>query len=164
MLIHHIKTQKRLRFDLNQELQALRLSDNAELYLEYVRMPALGINSTCFKNLRLVGSENINIFDSVQGSQGNPIIFSCESGNNANNYFISEKEYFRLPIPQSFLNKGYIEFEIDTVATANIQFNAAQLNELIIKLAIEEPQNEQTQDTNLAPEFDSAKTIHVKKF
>jgi hypothetical protein len=154
---------KRIRFDLNQEFSQLKLADGAHLYLEYVRMPALSINSTCFKNLRLVGSENINIFDSVQGSQGNPIIFSCESGNNANNYFISEKEYFRLPIPQSFLNKGYIEFEIDTVATANIQFNAAQLNELIIKLAIEEPQNEQTQDVNLAPEYESAKSFYKQR-
>ena len=43
-------------------------------------MPALGVNSTCFKNLRLIGSGNINVFDSVQGSQGNPILFSSEGG------------------------------------------------------------------------------------
>ena len=154
---------KRLRFDLNQEFSQLQLADGAHLYLEYVRMPALGANSTCFKNLRLIGGENINIFDSVQGSQGNPILFSCEGGNNANNYYISENECFRLPVPPNFLSKGYIEFEIDTVATANITFTAAQLNDLIIKITIEEPKNEQTQDNNLAPEYGSAKTFYVQR-
>ena len=129
---------KRIRFELNQEFSQLNLADGAHLYIEYVRMPALGINSTCFKNLRLIGSENINTFDSVQGSQGNPILFSCEGGNNANNYYISEKSYCRLPVPPNFLSKGYIEFEMDTVATANIIFTAAQLNDLITKLVIEE--------------------------
>jgi hypothetical protein len=154
---------KRVRFDLNQEFSQLQLADGAHLYLEYVRMPALGINSTCFKNLRLIGSENINTFDSIQGSQGNPILFSCEGGNNANNYYVSAKEYCRLPVPPSFLNKGYIEFEIDTIATANITFTAAQLNDLIIKLTIEEPQNEQTQDINLAPEYESAKSFYIQR-
>jgi hypothetical protein len=37
------KNMKKSRFDLNQELQASRPSDNAELYLEYVRMPALSV-------------------------------------------------------------------------------------------------------------------------
>ena len=154
---------KRVRFDLNQEFSQLQLADGAHLYLEYVRMPALGINSTCFKNLRLIGSENINTFDSIQGSQGNPILFSCEGGNNANNYYVSAKEYCRLPVPPSFLNKGYIEFEIDTIATANITFTAAQLNDLIIKLTIEEPQNEQTQDINLALEYESAKSFYIQR-
>ena len=45
-------------------------------------------------------------------------------------------------MPPNLLNRGYIEFELDTVATANVAFSAAQLNELIIKLVIEEPQNE----------------------
>ena len=151
---------KRLRFDFNQELAAIKLADGAQLYLEYVRMPALA-NSSCFKNLRLIGGLNLNIYDSVQGTTGNPILFSCESGNVATNYFLSDTAYCRLSVPSNLLNRGYIEFELDTVATANVAFSAAQLNELIIKLVIEEPQNEQTQDINLAPEFDSAKTFHV---
>ena len=81
----------------------------------------------------------------------------------ATNYFLSDTAYCRLSVPSNLLNRGYIEFELDTVATANVAFSAAQLNELIIKLVIEEPQNEQTQDINLAPEFDSAKTFHVKR-
>jgi hypothetical protein len=40
---------KRLRFDLNQVLQALRLADNAEIYLEFVRMPGLSVNSNVLK-------------------------------------------------------------------------------------------------------------------
>ena len=124
------KNMKKLRFDLNQELQALRLSDNAELYLEYVRMPALSTNSTCFKNLRLIGASNINIFDSIQGSTGNPLLFTCESGNVATSYMLSASEYSRLNIPPNFLNKGYIEFEMETILNANTAiYTAAQLNE-----------------------------------
>jgi hypothetical protein len=152
---------KRLRFDLNQELQALRLSDNAELYLEYVRMPALSVNSTCFKNLRLIGASNINTFDSIQGSTGNPILFSCESGNVATNYIIASTDYSRLNIPPNFLNKGYIEFEMETILSANtVIFTAAQLNELIIRLVIEEPNNEKTQDNNLGPEYTKGRIIN----
>ena len=155
------KNTKRLRFDLNQELQALRLSDNAELYLEYVRMPALSVNSTCFKNLRLIGASNINTFDSIQGSTGNPILFSCESGNVATNYIIASTDYSRLNIPPNFLNKGYIEFEMETILSANtVIFTAAQLNELIIRLVIVEPNNEITQDNNLGPEYTKGRIIH----
>ena len=152
---------KRLRFDLNQELQALRLSDNAELYLEYVRMPALSVNSTCFKNLRLIGASNINTFDSIQGSTGNPILFTCESGNVATSYKLSTSEYGRLNIPPNFLNKGYIEFEMESILSANnVIFTAAQLNELIIRLVIVEPNNEITQDNNLGPEYTKGRIIH----
>jgi hypothetical protein len=98
--------------------------------------------------------------DSVQGSTGNPILFSCESGNAATNYFLSDTSYSRLPVPSNLLNRGYIEFELDTVATGNVAFTAAQLNELIIKLTIEEPQNENTQDINLAPEFTAARDFN----
>ena len=99
----------------------------------------------------------------MQGSTGNPVLFSCESGNVATNYFLSDTSYSRLSVPPNLLNRGYIEFELDTVATGNVAFTAAQLNELIIKLTIVEPQNEQTQDINLAPEYDSAKTFYAHK-
>ena len=156
---------KRLRFDLNQELQSLRLADNAELYLEYVRMPALSVNSTCFKNLRLVGASNVNIFDSIQGTTGNPILFTCESGNVATNYAIASTDYNKLPIPSNFLNKGYIEFEMETILNNNTAiFTAAQLNEFIVRLVIEEPDNEITQDNNLGPEYTKGRIIHFNHY
>jgi hypothetical protein len=39
------KNVKRLRFDFNQELAAIKLADGAKIYLEYVRMPALANSS-----------------------------------------------------------------------------------------------------------------------
>ena len=69
-------------------------------------MPALTNISTCYKNLRVIGAQNINVFDSTQGTTGNPILFTCEGGNNAVNYFLSNTEYSRLPVPPTFLNKG----------------------------------------------------------
>jgi hypothetical protein len=90
---------KRLRFDLNQEIQALRLTDNAEIYLEFVRMPGLSVNSTCFKNLGLIGASGVNIFDSIQGTTGNPILFTCESGNASTSHYIASTDYNKLPIP-----------------------------------------------------------------
>lgn len=156
------KNTKRLRFDLNQELQAIKLADNAQIYLEYVRMPALSTSSTCFKNLRLVGASNINIFDPIQGTTGNPILFTCESGNTATSYTVSSIDYNRLPIPPNFLNKGYIEFEMETILNANTAiFTAAQLNEFIVKLVIYEPDNEITQDNNLGPEYTNGRMFNI---
>ena len=96
------------------------------------------------------------MFDSTQGTTGNPILFTCEGGNNAVNYYLSNTEYSRLPVPPTFLNKGYIEFELDTVLTAanngNV-FTAAQLNDLTIKVVIAEPDESITNDNNLSPEY-----------
>ncbi len=55
------------------------------------------------------------VFDSTQGTTGNPIFFICEGGNTAVNYFSSNTEYSRLLIPPNVLNGIYIEFELDTV-------------------------------------------------
>ena len=151
---------KKLRFDLTQEFSSLKLADDSVIFLEYARMPALTALSTCYKNIRLCNSENINVFDSCQGSVGNPILFTCESGNNATNNYILNTQYSRLTIPPHFLNNGYIEFEIDTILTAannNTVFTQAQLNELILKVVIAEPDIELTQDINLAPEYKNAK-------
>jgi hypothetical protein len=119
-------------------------------------MPALSNLSTCYKNLRVVGSQNIDVFDSTQGTTGNGILFTCEGGNTATNYFLNKTEYSRLPVPPTFLNRGYIEFELDTVLTGannNTVYTADQLNDLIIKLVISEPDLNDTQDNNSAPDF-----------
>jgi len=147
---------KRLRFDLNQEFQAIRIANGAVIFLEFIRMPALTNLSTCYKNLRVIGAQNITVFDSTQGTTGNPILFTCEGGNNAVNYFLSNTEYSRLPVPPNFLNKGFIEFELDTVLTAannGTVYTPTQLNDLIIKVVIAEPDQTTTQDENLAPEY-----------
>jgi hypothetical protein len=147
---------KKLKFDFNQEFQTIRLANGAVMFLEFIRMPALTNISTCYKNLRVVGAQDITVFDSTQGTTGNPILFTCEGGNTAINYFLSNTEYSRLPVPPNFLNRGYIEFELDTVLTAangGTVYTAAQLNDLIIKVVIAEPDLTQTQDNNLAPEY-----------
>jgi hypothetical protein len=69
---------------------------------------------------------------------------------------LSNTEYSRLPVPPNFLNKGFIEFELDTVLTAannGTVYTAAQLNDLIIKVVIAEPDQTTTQDETLAPEY-----------
>ena len=147
---------KRLRFDLNQEFQSIKIANGAVMFLEFIRMPALSALSTCYKNLRVIGAQNITVCDSTQGTTGNPILFTCEGGNTAINYFLSNTEYSRLPVPPNFLNRGYIEFELDTVLTAANNggvYTAAQLNDLIIKIVIAEPDITNTQDHNLAPEY-----------
>ena len=147
---------KRLRFDLNQEFQSIRIANGAVIFLEFIRMPALTNISTCYKNLRVIGAQNINVFDSTQGTTGNPVLFTCEGGNVATNYYLSNTEYSRLPVPPNFLNKGYIEFELDTVLTAvnnGTVYTPTQLNDLIIKVVIAEPDISETQDNNLAPDY-----------
>ena len=156
MALSAYQNTKKVRFDLNQEFSQLRIAEGSVIYLEFIRMPALGAISTCYKNLRVVGGQNINVFDSAQGSSGNPILFTFEGGNNANNYYLSDTEYSRLPIPPHFLNKGYIEFELDTILTGAGAFTAAQMNDLIIKTVIAEPDINESQDINLRPEYGSA--------
>jgi hypothetical protein len=119
-------------------------------------MPGLTNITTCYKNLRVSGARNITVFDSTQGTTGNPIVFTCERRNAAVNYILSNFEYSRLPVPPNFLNRGHIEFEWDTVFTAvnkNTFFTAAQLNNLIIKVVIAEPDQNETQDEKLAPDY-----------
>lgn len=119
-------------------------------------MPALTNLSTCYKTLRVIGAQNVTVFDSTQGTTGNPILFTCEGGNTATNYFLSNTEYSRLPVPHNFLNRGYLEFELDTVLTGangGTVFTPAQLNDLIIKVVIAEPDLNMTQDNNLTPEY-----------
>jgi hypothetical protein len=78
---------KSLRFDLNQEFQLKRKTNNAVLFLEFIRIPALTNTSTCYKNSRVTGAQNKTVFDSTEGTTGNPISFTCEGGNTAVNYF-----------------------------------------------------------------------------
>jgi hypothetical protein len=56
-------------------------------------MPGLTNISTCYKTLRVFGAQNITVFDSTQGTTGNPILFTCKAGNAAVNYFLSNTEY-----------------------------------------------------------------------
>ena len=66
-------------------------------------MPALSNLSTCYKTLPVIGAQNINVFDSTQGTTGNPILFTCEGGNNTKSYNLSNTEYSRLQILVSSL-------------------------------------------------------------
>jgi len=51
---------------------------------------------------------------------------------------------------------------MDTILSANTAiFTAAQLNELIMKLVIEEPDNEITQDNNLGPEYTKGRILYL---
>ena len=153
---------KKLRFDLTQELSTLRLADGAVLYCEYVRMPAI-TNQSCYKNIRLVGCNNLNTWDSCIGNAGNPVLFSCDAGA-ATNYYLTNTEYSRLQVPNQFLSKGYIEFEMDTILTAAGNWNGIS-TDFIIKIVVSEIDNELTQDINNAVEYKSAKSFNVvRKF
>ncbi len=46
-------------------------------------MPGLKNISTCYKNLRVIGAQNITVFDSTRGTTGNPMLFTREGGNAA---------------------------------------------------------------------------------
>ena len=69
---------KQLRFDFHQEFQCIKLANGAAMFSEFIRMPELTNRLTCIKNLRVVGAQDITVFDSRQGTTGNPIYFACE--------------------------------------------------------------------------------------
>jgi hypothetical protein len=55
-------------------------------------MPALSVNSTCLKKLRLMRAININILDSVQGTTGNPILIQYKVQQETQYYLLVNQE------------------------------------------------------------------------
>ena len=105
--------------------------------------------------IRAVGALNVNSFDTERGTNGPPILITIGEGGVQDISFQSTNiEFNGVFVPSQYLQKGYIEFEISTVATADIDFVESEINDLVLNLQIYEPELEVTKDPALAPKVD----------
>lgn len=141
------------RFDLSKQQFPL-LSQNSKMILTYCRVPGL-TNSSIHRTIRAVGALNINSFDTERGTNGPPILITIGEGGVQDISFQSTNiEFNGVFVPSDYLQKGYIEFELSSVATANIDFLEAEINDLVLNLQIYEPELEVTKDPVLGAKVD----------
>jgi hypothetical protein len=137
------------RFDLTDKQFPL-LAENSKLVLVYARIPGL-TNSSIHRTIRAVGAVNEFHYDTERGYNGSPILITVGEGGTSDISFQNTNPLFNgCFVPSNYLKKGYIEFEISTIATADIAFNQNEIDDLVLSLIIYEPERETTQDISLA--------------
>ena len=141
------------RFDLSKQQFPL-LSQNSKMILTYARIPGL-TNSSIHRTIRAVGAINVNCFDTERGTNSAPILLTIGEGGTVDVSFQTTNiEFNGVFVPPNYLQKGYIDFELSTVATANIDFLESEINDLVLNLQIFEKEPETTSDVALAPKVD----------
>ncbi len=109
--------------------------------------------------LRLVASSQDKTFDTSKNLNGNPIILSTivhSSSVSPNVIYNATDFFYSLNIVSIFLEKGFIELELECVTTSqNIDFITGQpLQFFYISLIIIDQDPELTKDLTLAPPND----------
>ncbi len=154
-----ITNSKIMRFTLNNSLNDVKLSQNARCVLEACHIPNIVNMTNNLVYLRLVSSSQDKTFDTSKNLNGNPVILSTivHSSSVSSNVIQNTTEFFySLSIPSSFLEKGYLELELECITTtANIDFiTNTPLDFFYISLIIIDQDEELTKDLTLAPPVD----------
>ena len=147
---------KRYRFNLNGAFNNVQLGENAKVAIESVMTPTNSLNtSTTSATYVRLRDTNDNIFDTEQGMNNNPIIFTSNQylTNTFNFYTTNMKESDSFRIPTNFLSKGYIDFdlyiEVLKVLAANIMFEE---NNFLVSMVVYEDDFEESKDLITAPQ------------
>ena len=154
-----ITNSKRIRFSLNNSLSDVIISQNARCLLEACHIPNITNLTNQLVYLRLVTSSQDKTYDTTKGLNGNPIILSTvvHASSVQSNVISNNSELFNsLNIPSNFLNRGFIELELEcTSATSSIDFiTGLPLKTFYISLIIVDIDPELTKDLTLAPPID----------
>ena len=154
-----IINSKRIRFSLNNSLSDVILSQNALCVLESCHIPNITNLTNQIAYLRLVTSSENKTYDTTKGLNGNPIILSTmvHSSTVQSNVISNNSDMFNsFNIPSNFLNKGFIEMELESPsATSSIDFvTGLPLKTFYISLIIIDQDPELTTDLTLAPPID----------
>jgi len=144
---------------LNNSLNDVKLSQNARCVLEACHIPNIVNMTNNLVYLRLVSSSQDKTFDTSKNLNGNPVILSTivHSSSVSPNVIQNATEFFySLSIPSNFLEKGYLELELECITTtANIDFiTNTPLDFFYISLIIIDQDEELTKDLTLAPPVD----------
>jgi hypothetical protein len=143
---------KIMRFSLNGALNHIKLSKCARICMEASFMPTVtNMNNTI---IRLVTSTEDAVYDTKKRINGNPILCTFRDPNTQ--IYNCSEFFYNLNIPPNFLEKGYIELEIESNSlSANIDFlTGTPLNKFFITLIIVDKDNEITTDINLGAPVD----------
>ena len=147
----------RMRFDLRGNLGNVILSKNARIVVESACIPALTNMTSRYALVRLVTSTEDKVFDSKKGINGNPILFSLGTGSGAGsmtNFSNGYDMFYSLSIPSNFLNKGFIEMELEVPSQNSTAINfIGGLLHFNVNLIIIDVDPELTLDNTLAPPF-----------
>ena len=154
-----ITNSKIMLFTLNNSLNDVKLSQNARCVLEACHIPNIVNMTNNLVYLRLVVSSQDKTFDTSKNLNGNPVILSTivHSSSVSPNVIQNATEFFySLSIPSIFLEKGYLELELECITTtANIDFiTNTPLDFFYISLIIIDQDEELTKDLTLAPPVD----------
>lgn len=143
---------KIMRFSLNGALNHVKLSKCARVCMEASFMPTVtNMNNTI---IRLVTSTEDAVFDTKKRVNGNPILCTFRDPNTQ--IYNCSEFFYNLNIPPNFLEKGYIEIEIESNnLSTNIDFlTGTPLTKFFITLIIVDKDNELTTDINLGSTVD----------
>lgn len=143
---------KIMRFSLNGALNHVKLSKCARVCMEASFMPTVtNMNNTI---IRLVTSTEDAVFDTKKRVNGNPILCTFRDPNTQ--IYNCSEFFYNLNIPPNFLEKGYIEIEIESNSlSANVDFlTGTPLTKFFITLIIVDKDNELTTDINLGSTVD----------
>ncbi len=148
-----ITNSKRMRFTLNNSLNDVKLSQNAKCILESCYIPNAPYIGGNVVYVRLVASSNTKIYDTSKGLNGNPAILTAQSGSVI---FNNSEMFNSFHVSSNFLEKGYIEIEIEApTAAQNIGFFVGSIFTLFfLNLVIIDEDVELTSDLTLAPPID----------
>ena len=152
-----INNSIRMRFELKGNLAEVILSKHARVVVESAIIPAITNMTNKVAIVRLVTSTEDKIFDSKKGINGNPILCSVGLGSSANSLYIMSNGYdifYSLSIPSNFLNKGFIEMELEVPSQNSGAINyIGGLTNFNVNLIIIDVDPELTLDNTLAPPF-----------
>ena len=154
-----IVNSKIIRFSLNNSLSDVILSQNAKCVLESCHIPNITNLTNQIVYLRLVTSSQNKTYDTTKGLNGNPIILSTmiHSSTVQSNVITNNSDmFYSLNIPSNFLQKGFIEMELECPsATSSIAYvTGLPLKTFYISLIIIDEDLELTKDLTLAPPID----------
>ena len=148
---------KRLRFNLNNSLSHIQLSNNARCIVEMCNIPSLTNWNGKNVIVRLGCATRDIVLDTKKFLNGNPILLSyaLSSTANAPNILFNCSEFFyNINVPSNFLQVGYIDLELECpTATSAVTLTGSTppLSTFYINLVIVDEDLEKTKDNILAP-------------
>jgi hypothetical protein len=145
------ENSKRYRFNLNNYFSTVQLGLNYVVVIDSIAVPGLAtaVNDP-FKFVRICDISD-NVFDTERKDSNNPIIWISKTVDTMTDIpVLKNSKKFR--IPQNFLSKGYVEFEVSLQVSTNITSNVRFTDsDFACSILIYEEDFENSTDNLIAP-------------
>ena len=147
----------RMRFNLNNSLAHIKLSQNARMIVETCNIPTITNLTSHYALLRLVSSTQDIVCDTKSFLLGNPIICSLFVGTTGVTLYNASEFFYNINIPQNTLAQGYIDMQLECPSqktTAIDYLTSSPLSTFYINLIIIDEEPEPVNDSTLTPPID----------